>query len=256
MLHRIFRSLLVVFACLWIGIPVWAEQLDIMVEDGAAPWSKPDGTGYANDIVAAAYAAVGVDVKFTVLPYKRCKAKIVAGVAPVCFSVSPEPGLPDAIVLSDKPLFTLHCKFYYNVTRPKKANSEDDLQPGTVVGLVNGYEYPESIDRLKWRGIIIDLANSERLSLKKLSAGRIDFAIMNVDRIKTEADILRDAGVDNLAYAFDGGTLGAYVGFSKAHPRGEYARLKFNEGYAIITRNGVVRKIQRRWEHPDVPRKN
>ena len=38
-----------------------ANALEIAVEDDAAPWSQPDGTGYANDLVRAAFAAVGID---------------------------------------------------------------------------------------------------------------------------------------------------------------------------------------------------
>ncbi|WP_423049241.1 hypothetical protein [Undibacterium sp. SXout7W] len=54
-------------------IPSPPESIEIMVEDAADPFSKADGTGYANDQVVAAFSAVGVDIKFNVVPYVRCK---------------------------------------------------------------------------------------------------------------------------------------------------------------------------------------
>jgi len=45
----------------------------IAVEDDAAPWSRSDGCGYANDLVIAAFKAVGIDVELKVVPYARCK---------------------------------------------------------------------------------------------------------------------------------------------------------------------------------------
>ncbi|TFW03420.1 transporter substrate-binding domain-containing protein [Oxalobacteraceae bacterium OM1] len=256
MLHRLLLSCLVSLACLLPGAAALAEQLDIMVEDAAAPWSRSDGTGYANEIVAAAFAAVGVDVKFTVLPYSRCKARVVAGLAPACFSISPEADLPDTIVLADKPIFTMHSKFFHNTAAPKTAAGIDALQPGTVVALVNGYEYPDAIRGLKARGIVLDQSNSELISLKKLAVGRVDYAVVNVDRIKTEAELLQQAGIGNVAFAFDGGSLGSYIGFSKTHPQGDYARRQFNAGYALVARNGTLDKIRRRWEPQKVPKKN
>lgn len=35
------------------------EVLTIMVEDAAPPWSKSDSTGYANDVVVAAFQGDG-----------------------------------------------------------------------------------------------------------------------------------------------------------------------------------------------------
>ena len=36
------------------------RTLEIYVENAADPFSRPDGTGYANDVVRAAFEAVGV----------------------------------------------------------------------------------------------------------------------------------------------------------------------------------------------------
>ena len=254
--ERLFNPGFILFACLLPGSFAYGQTFDILVENAAAPWSKPDGTGYANDIVIAAFAAAGGEAKLSVVPYVRCKAMVVAGLAPACFSMSPEPGLSDTVVLADMPLFRMHSKFFYNVMTPKKAASENELQPGMVVGLVNGYEYPERIRNLKARGIVIELSNSELINLRKLSVQRLDFAVVNLDSMKVDADLLREAGINNVAFAFDGGSLGAYIGFSKQHALGASARRMFNEGYAQIVRNGTLEKIRQRWEPQAAKRKN
>src|SRR5688572_9362570 len=69
------------------------ETIDIGVEDAAAPWSQADGTGYANDVARAAFAAAGVEVRMHVLPYTRCKQLVVKGELVACVSMSPAPEL-------------------------------------------------------------------------------------------------------------------------------------------------------------------
>src|SRR5882672_3584311 len=66
----------------------WAQtkSLIIAVEDDAAPWSLADGTGYANDVVVAAFRAVGVDVQLRVMPYARCKRMAISGDVVACLS--------------------------------------------------------------------------------------------------------------------------------------------------------------------------
>ena len=64
------------------------KQVTLGVEDDAGPWSYANGSGYANDLVKAAYAAAGWQVTLQVLPYARCKALAMAGKLAGCFSAS------------------------------------------------------------------------------------------------------------------------------------------------------------------------
>ena len=41
-----------------------APPLEVAVEDAADVWSRADGTGYANDIVRAAFRAGGIEPRF------------------------------------------------------------------------------------------------------------------------------------------------------------------------------------------------
>src|SRR5258706_291920 len=69
-------------------IPAQRQVVDIAVEDKADLWSRRDGTGYANDIVRAAFAAAGVEARLHVLPYARCKRIVSDATVVACLSMS------------------------------------------------------------------------------------------------------------------------------------------------------------------------
>ena len=96
------------------------KSLVIAVEDDAAPWSRADGSGYANDVVVAAFKAVGVDVQLRVMPYARCKRMALNGEVAACLSMSPAPELNGSIELSARPLFTCYAGYFYNVNKPPR----------------------------------------------------------------------------------------------------------------------------------------
>lgn len=219
------------------------QPIEIMVEDAALPWSAPDGSGYANDLVRAAYAAVNTEVRLTVVPYARCKTYVMQGVVAACFNMSPSPDQVGKVVLADLPLFEVHPRYYYNTDKPLPAVSEHMVAAGTRIGIVNGYEYPPSLAELERRGAILDRANTELATLRKLAAGRVDLALMMSEQAKTEAAQMRNVGM-----AFHAASMGSYVGFSESHPQGERARKLFNEGYRIISASGRKAEIARRWQ--------
>jgi len=238
--------------CLAISLPGLAaassvSPLEIMVEDAASPWSNADGSGYANDVVKAAFNAAGVIVKLDVVPYARCKAMAVAGKVAGCFSMSWEPTLQGLIVFADQPIFTAHARFYHNTARPLAVTRQEDIASGTVIGIVNGYEYPQSLDALRKKGVLFDASDSETILLKKLANGRLDLAILMLDGLKTDVALMTEAGVNNVSFAFPSGEMASFVGFSAHHPSGDYARSKFNEGYAQIERNGTLNSIKSNW---------
>jgi ABC-type amino acid transport substrate-binding protein len=236
------------------GLPAGAaEKLQLAVEDAAAPWSRGDGTGYANDIVVAAYRAAGVEVELTVVPYERCKHLVVRGDVPACFSMSWLPEFEPTVVFPDEPLFTCTAAYYQAVARPVKASRQEELPRGTVVGTTLGYEYPPKFYELERAGVIVaEKAPSEELNLKKLAAGRVDLALVNVDLdVKRGEDLVRRAGVvGEVRPAFVGGVLRSFIGFSKKHPRGAWARARFEEGFRRIRADGTVARIGQAWRAP------
>ena len=240
---------MILTACVVGQWAIGAESLEIAAEDDAAPWSQKDGTGYANDVVKAAFKAVEIDVKFQVMPYARCKHLIVEGEVVACFSVSPLKELEKTVRFADKPLFVCFADYFQNVNNPVKAASEDEIPKGTVVGTVTGYEYPESIYKLKEKGIVVfEEVDSEELNVKKLADGRIALTLLNHNQMKPPGIMLAQNGATGkIARAFPCGTLDSFIAFSKKHPRGDWACVKFNQGFKTISANGTLLEIQRKW---------
>lgn len=224
-----------------------ATPIELMVEDDAAPWSRRDGTGFANDLVKASYAAVHAEVSLTVVPYARCKQYALAGQVAGCFNMSDAPELHGAVVFADAPLFQGHPRFYTYRAHALHAASMRELARGARIGIVNGYEYPAAVAQLAERGVVLEVAGSEAANLKKLAAGRLDAVILMTDQLKTEAALLHQAGVDRLDFLFAIEPMGSYIGFSLRHRDGARARSLFNEGYRLITANGARRAIERKW---------
>lgn len=225
-----------------------AEKLEIMVEDAAAPWSQADGTGVANDIVKAAFAAAGVDVQLRTVSYARCKYEVMTGEEAACFSMSADPALDGKVVMSQRPLFHPTPQYFHNPQRPLPAKSETEIPPGTIVGIVDGYEYPPAVAELQHRGVVLEPIGSESANLKKLASGRIDVALVMLDELKSAQFVVQSAGVEGrVAPLFRSAELQAYIGFSMKNPRGEWARGKFDQGFATIERNGSLQTIVARW---------
>jgi len=222
--------------------------VDIGVEDAAAPWSQADGTGYANDLVRAAFDAVDVDVRLHVLPYARCKQNVVKGELVACLSMSPAPELRGVVRFSTRPLFVFACDFFENAARPLPRRIED-FPVGTRVGTVLGYEYPpEVLERLRRRSAILEPAQAEQINLRKLAAGRLAAAIVNRDAVKSPEWVAARAGVSGrVRSAFGIGAMPAYIGFSLARSDGAALAARFDTGYDRIVASGERDRIQRRW---------
>jgi ABC-type amino acid transport substrate-binding protein len=223
--------------------------LEIAVEDEADPWSRRDGSGYANDLVRAAFTAAGVDVTLHVMPYARCKQMAIEGTMPACVSMSANVLRPDPVTFSPAPLFVFASDYFVNRNRALSATQASDLPRGTTVGVVLGYEYPESIYRLSREGVIVlDYSASETINLRKVVAGRLDAAMVNHDELKTVDYALKTAGVaGKVRSVFSAGSLPAFIGFSRKHPQASMAYDRYVRGTAIIATNGTAARIRDNW---------
>jgi ABC-type amino acid transport substrate-binding protein len=162
--------------------------------------------------------------------------------------MSGDPAFASKVNFSALPLFPLHAAYFYNLARPLAATSEGELSAGAVIGTVFGYEYPASTRVLRGRGVIFEESQSEQANLKKLANGRIDAAIVNLDEFKTADYVIKRAGVEGrVAVGFSTPSFNAYIGFSVTHPDGEWARQKFNSGYAALARSAAVDRLRARW---------
>lgn len=227
-----------------------AQHVTLGVEDDAAPWSYANGSGYANDLVKAAYAAAGWQVTLQVLPYARCKAMAMSGKLAGCFSASKTPELEQRMLFPKNPVFVAH----FMLAIPSGSNPPDcdtnDWGRGWRIDTVNGYEYPPRIEYLKSRPDLTALtSNSESLSLRKLAQHRIDAAIVTIDTVKRLDLLLNMAGVapNSVATSCDLGSMPAYVMFSASHPQGQAALQAFDRGHQLLLEHGAIKHLQGEW---------
>ncbi|MFA9218449.1 MAG: transporter substrate-binding domain-containing protein [Sphingomonadaceae bacterium] len=225
-----------------------AAPLRILVEDAAEPFSNGDGSGYANELVRAAFSAAGMAVELVVVPYARCKALVLAGTEAACFSMSHEPELQGAIQFSQQPLFSVTPVYFQNRQQPLQALREAELGAGVSIGIVNGYEYPESLSKARQRGAQLVVARSEQVNLKKLALGRIDAALVMDSDLHSARRVVQEAGVGDAVLAtFSSSRQDSYIGFSRKHPHGAAALAAFNRGFAQISADGLPKRLASKW---------
>jgi ABC-type amino acid transport substrate-binding protein len=246
---------LVAFAALAAPAPSWAQQarpfvpLRIAVEDAADLWSRPDGTGFANEVVRAAFRAVDIDIQLLVVPYARCKQLLVDGSVTACFSMSSAPELHGKALFPRAALFACNTELVQNPARPLRAGRLADLPRGTTVGMVLGYEYPAEVRAAERAGkITFVTAPSETILMRKLSAGRLDAILVNVNETKSLEYVAALAGVATGYQSIEHvGRLESFIGFSASDPRAAQARDAFDEGMHRIVANGILARVQRQW---------
>ncbi len=159
-----------------------------------------------------------------------------------------EPELQGRVKFAQIPLFSVTPVYYQNRLRPLAASKESELGAGVSIGIVNGYEYPDSAMKARERGATFVAARSEQINLKKLAAGRIDAALVMDNALHGARQWAQEAGVANQVVAsFTSVRQDSYIGFSLKHPKGEWALAEFNRGYALMQAEGQRRKIAEKW---------
>jgi ABC-type amino acid transport substrate-binding protein len=197
---------------------------------------------------------VGVRVELKILPYARAKEMVRAGELAGCFAMSPAPDLEGKVVLSREPLYASVSTFVRRKGDHEQVTSLDRVPRTATVGIVNDYEYPEAIRRLEQRGVRLSPNRSEVASLEMLAEGRLTFAVLQLDGLKSLAGLLvQTKAQGRVEPAFRLTPQGSYVGFSLAHPQGPWAKKNFDQGLARIKANGTQRKILKDWLRRGLP---
>src|SRR5882672_8493611 len=117
-----------------VPLPSVAADLKIMAEDAAEPFTRADGTGYANEIVKAAFHAAGVEIQFDVVPYARCKKDVEDGKIVACFSMSWYQGVEKIVAFSEVPVIQVYADVFLNRKSPSRAARIQDIGKDAVVG--------------------------------------------------------------------------------------------------------------------------
>lgn len=219
----------------------------IGAEDDWAPYSsavRGQAQGFSVDVVRAAFAAVGVDVRFEVLPYVRCMAQVKAGRLAACFNTFPNKKITAGYLLHAQPLFTTHSNVYALATSDAQQVRIADLE-GRTVGVTRDYEYGAEFDQNA--NIVRSVVDKNEQGFRMLLSRRIEF--MAAEQRMAETLFKRDpaafGGRFKVAGTFP--VASAFMVFSKSTADGPQRVAQFNQGLARIRDNGTYRAIEKRW---------
>lgn len=235
----------------WATGALWAQTPVAVIgaENDAAPWSYPDGSGYVNDLVRAAFQASGWEVKYEVLPYARCKNLTVRGQLLGCFSSSHTPETEKEMRFPKQPVFSAENRLYVAADSLLTGCNAAQWGRKITIAVVNEYEYMPAVDSTLASGeVTVEKVQSEPMQLRMLSAHRFDAAVITTDPIKRIDYMAKVAGVQaNYKVVCDYGAMPAYLGFSRKHPQALEAMAAFEKGMGLLQKSGAIKKLQNTW---------
>ena len=222
------------------------ERVVLVAEDDWYPYSaKRNGQaeGLAVDIVRAAFAAAGVTVEFKTMPYARCMQAVRQGVELGCFDTLKDASTRDDYLFHEQPLFKATIAIYAPAAFAGSVNAQQ--LAGHSVGLTNGYTYGDTIE--KNPAIRKDMAPNDFLTLRKLVAGRTEFALVYTrvaDWLLLQYPELR-GGFRQAGVLLEDGL---YLSFSRTRSDAPEAVRQLNRGLAQIRANGTYARIEADWQ--------
>jgi len=201
--------------------------------------------GMTVDLVAAAYAAVGVEVRFELMPYARCMAQTRAGTLVACFNTTRTALIEGDYLWPAKPMFTERFLIYARAEEPHRGPPlrVKDLE-GQKVAVTRGYEYGSEFDANPRIDRIVTSHDENNFELLLRGRARYTLAPDANTRLLLQRRpemTHRFKVVGALSY------FGIYTTFSRMHPDAREALVAFDEGMKLIAANGTARAIQERW---------
>lgn len=229
------------------------ESITLGMEDGWGSYARADGTGMSPEIIKAAYDAVGIEVKFNVEPYARIVEEIDSGALLGGFNVAKQPSTEERFLFGKEPLFIAEAHFYvkkgntiYKKGTKTPAEKPEDIGSKERVGLINGYEYGDAVE--KNPDIVISKVNTQKQNLDKMLAPdpRVDAVVYfdNEANILFKEEIAAGRMKDGDVVPVVPSTPSIiYVAFSKKDAKSAHFAERLDAGLKIIHDNGTYKKI-------------
>jgi polar amino acid transport system substrate-binding protein len=239
-----------VLASLGLVSQAWGQSVTkvrIGAEDDFRPYAyfefgRP--AGLAVELVQAAWAAAGVPVELVSLPYARCVRQVETGQIAGCFNTLRDAATETKFLWHQQALFKGKIGIYSRADAGSAPVALAELR-GKRIGVTNGYDYGAAFD--KDPAMVRDSAASDLISLRKLAAGRVDYALV-YDRVANDL-MAKNAGLASQVRAR--GILtetDLYISFSKRYPDAQALVDKFDIGLDKIRKNGEYARIEARWK--------
>ncbi len=149
----------------------------IAAEDSWPPFSDEKGEGISNHIASAAFAHSGYQIQTIVMPYARALKETAQGNVMACWNVTRQTNTDEIYHFGSVPLLQAKISFYYRKDSSLNYQSIDELDDGTHVGVIIGYEYGDEYENQKTRLQPQAVSNQYNL-LRMLKAKRLDVVLM------------------------------------------------------------------------------
>lgn len=225
------------------------SRVVIGAEDDWFPYSaerQGRAQGMTVELVAAAFAAMGVEARFELLPYARCMAQTRNGALLACFNTTRTALIEDAYLWPARPMFNERFLIHARIDDPHTGPPLQvrDLE-GQPVAVTRGYEYGSEFDANPRIPRVV--TSHDENNFLVVLRGRARFTLapeantrLLLQRRPELAGRFKVVGA--LSY------FGIYTAFSRRHPEARAALRMFDEGMRQIQANGVARAIQERWK--------
>lgn len=224
-----------------------AAQVQLLVENDWFPYAaEVNGniSGFSVDVMRAAFKARGVGLQLSAVPFARCSVLVDQGKAAGCFQSIFNKAAGKQRIFPRTPLFVAKMAVY--ATAPTVNKVKVVSLEGHVVGVTNGYYYGQTIEGNQ--RIRKDVAPSDIANLRKLAAGRIDYAILDPFQYSYIVHGNPDLFSRNKFYQVGiVGKVAMYPFFSRVNPEGRFAAAVYEKGMADVKRFGECQKIEKHW---------
>ncbi|MGI2168710.1 substrate-binding periplasmic protein [Shewanella sp. MF05960] len=241
---QVMFCLLAIFCASMMTHTAMAEPIKITLaaEDGWPPFADEFGSGISHNLIQQAFKQVNVEVSTIVVPYTRGLIMTERGTVDGVFNVTKEQSTQERFVFGNEPLFTVNASFFFAKTQTVIAKDKWQLPLGSVIGIIDGYEYgDELLQLINQRQLKIVKVNSQRQLINLLLVNRIDGAIM-YDMV---ADVyIEQMGVkQDIVAQFMNHTSEIFVAFSKQNPQATELSLLLDKGLQQLKQQGHYQKL-------------
>ncbi len=226
-------------AALLVAAPARAgETVTLAAEDDWPPYSSVrangEPEGFAVDVVREAFATQGITASFVAAPFARCMFLAQEGQVTGCFDATIVDDNRDVYHWHPTPMFREELAIFGRAGGSDHRLGLADLA-GRSVGYTLGYTYPTEFQRdPRIRRVS---AQSDRVLLEMLQAGRVDYILIN-----TAPAWLRINTTPALKGRFEkAGVIsddGFWIAFTRARPEGERMAEAFERGLAALKQSG------------------
>jgi polar amino acid transport system substrate-binding protein len=216
----------------------------LAAEDGWPPFSGPGAKGLAEDIITAAYAAVGYQVKYVSVPFARAEYLTLKGKKTDGFFTTIKNTVYENKTIFPKMPIAMNEDSFFTLKERNIPYKDLQSLKGLKVGTVN--EYPYSDDFEKANFFKKDVAPSSKSNIRKLVGKRIDVLIE--DKL-VMSQLLKEMKLQDKIKCIGVQAVNPlYISFAINRPIIKTYVEKFDEGMGIIKSNGTYQKIMERYQ--------